>query len=86
MHPKDLEAAVFGIPDEKWGEAVKAAVVLKADETATQEELIRFCKTHLASYKAPKTIDFLAELPKTGSGKLFKKGLRDPYWPQKKTG
>jgi len=86
MHPKVLEAAVFGIPDEKWGEAVKAAVVLKADETASQEELIRFCKTHLASYKAPKTIDFLAELPKTGSGKLFKKGLRDPYWPQKKTG
>jgi len=86
MHPKILEAAVFGIPDEKWGEAVKAAVVLKAGETATQEELIRFCKTHLAAYKAPKTIDFLVELPKTGSGKLFKKALRDPYWPQKKFG
>ena len=86
MHPKVLEAAVFGIPDEKWGETVKASVVLKADETATEEELIHFCKTHLASYKAPKAIDFLPELPKTGSGKLFKKALRDPYWPQKKIG
>jgi len=80
MHPKVLEAAVFGVPDEKWGEAVKATIVLKENETATGEELIAFCKQHQASYKAPKSIDFIEELPKTGSGKITKKVLRDPYW------
>lgn len=80
MHPKVLEAAVFGVPDEKWGEAVKAAVVLKQGESATQEELISFCKERLAHYKCPKSVDFLSELPKTGSGKITKKALRDPYW------
>jgi len=79
MHPKVLEAAVFGIPDEKWGEAVAAAVVLKESESATADEIIRFCKQHQASYKAPKSIIFLAELPKTGSGKITKKALRDPF-------
>ncbi|MBW1777703.1 MAG: long-chain-fatty-acid--CoA ligase [Deltaproteobacteria bacterium] len=85
MNPKILEAAVFGVPDETWGEAVKAAVVLKPGETATPEELIAFCKTHLASYKAPKSVDFIEALPKTGSGKIFKKALRDPYWQGKTT-
>ena len=79
-HPKILEAAAFGVPDEKWGEAVKAAVVFKPGETATEEEIIRFCKENLASYKAPKSVDFISELPKTGSGKIYKKALRDPYW------
>ncbi len=83
MYPKVLEAAVFAVPDEKWGEAVHAAVVLKSDEVATQKEIINFCKQHLASFKAPKTVDFLPQLPKTGSGKLYKKALRDPYWPVK---
>ncbi|MGC1404676.1 MAG: AMP-dependent synthetase, partial [Thermodesulfobacteriota bacterium] len=78
--PKILEAAVFGVPDEKWGEAVHAAVVLKKNQKATEEEVIRFCKEHLASYKAPKSITFLDLLPRTGSGKLFKKALRDPFW------
>lgn len=77
MHPKILEAAVFGVSDEKWGEAVNAAVVLKKNETATEENIIRFCKKHLASYKAPKRIFFLDELPKTGSGKISKKELRN---------
>jgi len=79
MHPKVLEAAVFGIPDEKWGEAVTAAVVLKQDETATETEIIEFCKEYQASYKAPKSIVFLDELPKTGSGKITKKVLRDTH-------
>jgi acyl-CoA synthetase (AMP-forming)/AMP-acid ligase II len=79
MYPKVLEAAVFGIPDEKWGEAVTAAVVLKEDETATEAEIIDFCKQYQAAYKAPKSIVFLDELPKTGSGKITKKALRDPY-------
>jgi acyl-CoA synthetase (AMP-forming)/AMP-acid ligase II len=83
MHTKILEAAVFGVPDEKWGEAVNAAVVLKEGETATAEEIISFCKEYQASYKAPKAIVFLDELPKTGSGKIYKKGLRDPYWKKR---
>ena len=80
MHPKVLEAAVFGVPDDKWGEAVTAAVVLRQDETADEAEIIEFCKKYQASYKTPKSIIFLAELPKTGSGKITKKALRDPYW------
>ena len=80
MHPKVLEAAVFSVPDEKWGEAVSAAVVLKEDASATEMEIIQFCKQHQASYKAPKSIVFLDELPKTGSGKIYKKALRDPHW------
>jgi acyl-CoA synthetase (AMP-forming)/AMP-acid ligase II len=80
MHPKVLEAAAFGVPDDKWGEAVTAAVVLKQDETASEAEIIEFCKEYQASYKAPKSIIFLDELPKTGSGKITKKALRDPYW------
>jgi acyl-CoA synthetase (AMP-forming)/AMP-acid ligase II len=80
MNPKILEAAVFGIPDDKWGEAITAAVVLKEKEKATEKEIIEFCKQHQASYKAPKAIIFLDELPKTGSGKIYKKALKDPYW------
>ncbi len=78
--PKILEVAVFGVPDEKWGEAVHAAVVLKENQQATEAEIILFCKEHLASYKAPKSITFLDHLPRTGSGKIFKKTLRDPFW------
>ena len=80
MHPKVLEAAVFGVPDEKWGEAVTAAVVLRENESATEKEIIQFCREYQAAYKTPKTIIFLDELPKTGSGKITKKALRDPYW------
>ena len=84
MNPKILEAAVFGVPDEKWGEAVSAAVVLKENESATEAEIISFCKQQQAPYKAPKSIIFLDELPKTGSGKIYKKGLRDSYWSKEK--
>ncbi len=78
--PPILEAAVFGIPDEKWGEAVHAAVVLKDGQQASEEQIIQFCKNNLAPFKAPKSVTFLDQLPRTGSGKLFKKGLRDPFW------
>jgi fatty-acyl-CoA synthase len=76
-HPAVLEAAVIGILDEKWGEAVHACVVLKDGMAASERELIDFCKKDLARYKAPKSVDFLETLPRTGSGKIYKKGLSD---------
>lgn len=78
-NPKILEAAVFGLPDEKWGEIVCAAVVLKENESATEEEIIEFCKERLARYKAPKKIFFVPEIPKTGSGKISKRLLREKF-------
>ena len=74
-HPKVLEAAAIGVPDEKSGEAVKVFIV-KKDESLTQEELMKFCKEHLTSYKMPKTIEFRKELPKSNVGKILRKDLR----------
>jgi long-chain acyl-CoA synthetase len=80
-HPAVLEAAVFGVPDEKWGEAVWAAVQLREGESVDVETLIRFCRERLGGYKVPKGIDLHAEpLPKSGPGKFLKRKLREPYW------
>jgi acyl-CoA synthetase (AMP-forming)/AMP-acid ligase II len=75
-HAAVLECAVFGRPDETWGERVHAAVVLRPGQQASAPELIAFCRERIAAYKAPRTIEFLAELPRTGSGKISKQMLR----------
>ncbi|MGI9235093.1 MAG: class I adenylate-forming enzyme family protein [Woeseiaceae bacterium] len=78
-HPGVLEAAVFGVPDEAWGEAVHAVVVPR--DNVTPEELIDFCRQHIAGYKLPKAITLSAdELPKSGPGKILKRELREPFW------
>jgi len=80
-HPAVREVAVFGIPDPKWGEIVKAVVVLKPGKTLTANELIAYCRRSLAHFKVPRSIEFSqTELPKSGSGKILKRVLRDAAW------
>jgi fatty-acyl-CoA synthase len=78
-HPAVSEVSVIGIPDEHWGEVVKAAVVLKNGSAATDAELIAFCGERLAGYKKPKSVDFWKELPKSPQGKILKKEIRKFY-------
>ena len=80
-HPSVYEIAVIPVPDEKWGEVPKALVVLKPGTKATESELLEFCRTRLAHYKAPRSVEFLESLPKTGTGKILKRELRNRYWP-----
>ena len=79
-HPAVAEVAVIGIPDEKWGEAVKAVVALKPGMTATPDEIIAFARTRIAAFKAPKSVDFIDALPRNPSGKILRRELREPYW------
>ena len=79
-HPCVLEAAVVGVPDDKWGERPKAFVVLRAGTSATQQELIAHVRTKIAGYKAPREVDITIELPKTSTGKIQKFMLRDKEW------
>ncbi len=78
-HPKIAESAVIGIPDVKWGEAIKAVIALKAGETATEDEVIGFCREHIAGFKCPKSVDFVEALPKNPAGKILKKELRKRF-------
>src|SRR5215831_1142548 len=81
QHPAVLEAAVFGIPDAKWGELVMACVVLKPGKVLTADELIAHCRRSLANYKIPRRIEFSeTELPKSASGKILKSALRERFW------
>jgi len=84
-HPAVLEAGVIPVPDEKWGEVPKALVVLKPNGAATEAELIEFCRAHLSHYKCPRSFEFVASLPKTGTGKILKKDLRKKYWQGRDT-
>ena len=82
QHPGVLEAAVFGVPDDKWGEAVHAVVVPRPEAASlTAEELIAFCRQRLGGYKVPKRIELRSDaLPKSGPGKILKRELRAPFW------
>ena len=80
-HPAVREVAVFGIPDPKWGELVMAYVVLKPGKTLSTDELIAYCRRSLANFKVPRRVEFSdTELPKSGSGKILKKVLRERFW------
>jgi acyl-CoA synthetase (AMP-forming)/AMP-acid ligase II len=78
--PEVYECAVVGVPDEKWGEAVKAMVVLRDGKSLREEEIIAQCKAQIGGMKSPKTVEFRTEIPKTGAGKINRKLLREPYW------
>jgi fatty-acyl-CoA synthase len=79
-HPAVLEAAVVGVPDEKWGERPKAFVITKAGQALSEEELIEHCRSKIARYKAPREVEFVVDLPKTSTGKVQKFALRESAW------
>ena len=82
-HPDVAEVAVVGVPDDQWGEAVKAVVVMKPGKEASSTDIMRFTRERIAGFKTPKSIDFIDALPRNASGKILRRSLRDPYWEGK---
>ena len=82
-HPDVAEVAVVGVPDDQWGEAVKAVVVMKPGKEASATDIMRFTRERIAGFKTPKSVDFIDALPRNASGKILRRSLRDPYWEGK---
>ena len=80
QHEAVAECAVIGIPDEKWGEAVKAIIVPKEGTDPSPDSIIAWARERIAGYKCPKSVDYIQEMPRNPSGKILRKDLREPYW------
>jgi acyl-CoA synthetase (AMP-forming)/AMP-acid ligase II len=78
--PGVAEGVIIGVPDERWGESVKAVVVAAPGAQLTAADVIAFCRARLAHYQCPASVDIVADLPRSGTGKVLKRTLREPYW------
>ena len=84
-HADINDVAVFGIPDEEWGEAVHAILVLRKGAVLSKDEITAYARTKLAGYKVPRSLSFMDEIPRNGSGKILKRDLRKPFWEGRKS-